>query len=220
MSDAIHPLPTPTIHLVENDLPNGITFASGAVAIDTETTGLSLETDKLCLVQVGDGEGNAWLVKFDVAGGSPNYSAPNLRAVLENPRLTKLFHFARFDLAMLQKHLGLSDIGPVFCSKIASKLVRPNEGKHNLRTLVQQYVGIELDKTEQLSNWAAPELSESQQAYAASDVLYLHILMEKLTAQAAEHNLTHVLDQALRFLPTRVEMDLRGLPESDLFSHH
>ncbi len=220
MSDAIHPLPTPTIHLVENDLPNGITFASGAVAIDTETTGLSLETDKLCLVQVGDGEGNAWLVKFDVAGGSPNYSAPSLRAVLENPRLTKLFHFARFDLAMLQKHLGLSDIGPVFCSKIASKLVRSNEGKHNLRTLVQQYVGIELDKTEQLSNWAAPELSESQQAYAASDVLYLHILMEKLTAQAAEHNLTHVLDQALRFLPTRVEMDLRGLPESDLFSHH
>ena len=213
-------LPTPKIHLVQNDLPAGITFNSGAVAIDTETTGLSLETDKLCLVQVGNGEGDAWLIKFDVASGAPDYSAPNLRAVLENPRLTKLFHYGRFDIAMLQKHLGIADIGPIFCTKIASKLVRPAAGKHNLRTLVQEYAGVELDKTEQMSNWAAPTLTESQQAYAASDVLYLHILMEKLSAQAAEQGLNAILTQALRFLPTRVDMDLRGLPESDLFGHH
>lgn len=212
--------PSPTIHVVHDDLPAGLSFANGAVAIDTETTGLSLETDKLCLVQVGDGEGNAWLVKFDVASGTPNYSAPNLRAVLENPRITKLFHYGRFDMAMLQKHLGLADIAPVFCTKIASKLVRPHAGKHNLRTLVQEYTGITLDKTEQMSNWAAPTLTESQIAYAASDVLYLHTLMAKLAEQAAEQNLTAVLDQALRFLHTRVEMDLLGLPESDLFGHH
>lgn len=206
------------IHLVHDDLPAGLTFASGCVAIDTETTGLSLETDKLCLVQVGDGEGTAWLVKFNPQTAC--YAAPNLRALLEDPRLTKLFHYARFDLAMLQKHLQLADIGPVFCTKIASKLVRPAEGKHNLRTLVKLYADIELDKTEQMSNWAAPKLTESQQAYAASDVLYLHTLMEKLTEQLAAQNLNHTYTQAMRFLATRVDMDLRGLPESDLFSHH
>jgi ribonuclease D len=170
-------------------------------------------------VQVGNGQGEVWLIKFDVANGA-NYAAPNLRAILENPRLTKLFHYARFDVAMLQKHLGLNDIGPTFCTKIASKLARPTAGKHNLRTLVKEFLEIELDKTEQMSNWAAPELTESQKTYAASDVLYLHALTEKLTAIVAEADLTHALDQALRFLPTRVDMDLRGLPEADLFSHH
>jgi ribonuclease D len=212
-------VPAPRIMLVHDDLPNTATFPLGAVAIDTETTGLSLATDKLCLVQVGNGQGEIWLIKFDVAGGA-NYAAPNLRAVLENPRLTKLFHYARFDVAMLQKHLGVADIGPTFCTKIASKLARPHAGKHNLRTLVKEFLEIELDKTEQLSNWAAPELTESQKTYAASDVLYLHALTEKLTAIVAEADLTHALDQALRFLPTRVDMDLRGLPEADLFSHH
>ena len=208
----------PTIQLVMNDLPAGASFPLGAAAIDTETTGLSLVTDKLCLVQVGDGQGNVWLIKFDVS--NPDYRAPNLRALLENPRITKLFHFARFDLAMLSKHLQVADIGPLYCTKIASKLARPTATKHNLRSLVLEYLGIELDKTEQMSNWAAPELSESQQAYAASDVLYLHALMEKLNATIAEANLNATLTQALRFLPTRVEMDLRGLPETDLFAHH
>lgn len=217
---------SPTIHVVMHDLPAGIAqnpsnFQDACVAVDTETTGLSLQTDKLCLCQVGDGKGNAWLIKFDVSGNTPTpYAAPNLRALLENPAITKLFHYARFDLAMLRSHLGLGDIAPAFCTKIASRLVRPQGAKHNLRTLVNEYLGITLDKSEQLSNWAAPQLTESQQAYAASDVLHLHALRQKLTEQLAEAGLTHVMDQALKFLHTRVEMDLRNLPEADLFSHH
>lgn len=205
----------PNIQLVHNDLPAGLVFPNGMVAVDTETTGLSLQTDRLCLVQVGDGEGNVWLVKFD---GS-DYAAPNLKAALQNPRLTKLFHFARFDLAMLRKWLDLPAVEPFFCTKIASKLVRHTEGKHNLRTLCQLYLQVELDKTEQISNWAAPELSESQIAYAASDVLYLHRLYAILADMLAEKNLNHAMQQALAFLPTRVELDLRGFPEGDLFSH-
>lgn len=209
---------SPTIHVVHHDLPSNLTFPNGMVALDTETTGLSLVTDKLCLVQVGNGEGEVWLVKFDLT--NPNYTAPNLRAMLGNPRLTKLFHYARFDLAMLQKHLGLEDIGPVFCTKLASKLVRPNASKHNLRALVAEYAGVELDKSEQMSNWAAPELTASQQAYAASDVLYLHTLTAKLTEELAAQNLNHAYSQALQFLATRVALDLRGHPETDLFAHH
>lgn len=210
------PVPTtPIIILCHNDLPAGLEFRTGMVAIDTETTGLSLVTDRLCLAQVGDGEGNVWLVKFDGA----DYSAPNLRAVLQNPRLTKLFHFARFDLAMLQKWLGLPEIHPVFCTKIASKLTQPGPGKHSLRNICQQFLNIELDKTEQISNWAAPELSEGQMNYAASDVLYLHqlyaIFAEKLTALS----LNLIMQQALNFLAARVELDLREYPETDLFSH-
>lgn len=198
-----------------NDLPQGVTFPNGMVAIDTETTGLSLDTDRLCLCQVGDGEGRVWLVKFD----GTDYTAPNLRAVLENPRLVKLFHFGRFDLAMLRKWLKLDDIAPVFCTKIASKLIRPHEGKHNLRTLCKLYLNVELDKTEQMSNWAAPELTDSQKAYAASDVLYLHALFNHMRDELAEAHLNAAMTQALAFLPIRVELDLRGFPEGDLFSH-
>lgn len=209
---------TPTITLLHDDLPANLSFPNGMVAIDTETTGLSLVTDKLCLVQVGDGVGNVWLVKFNPATAS--YAAPNLRAVLENPRLTKLFHFARFDLAMLQKHLNMADIGPVFCTKIASKLVRPQASKHNLRTLVADYANVMLDKTEQMSDWAAPTLSPSQQAYAASDVLYLHTLAARLSEALTEANLNHAYDQTIRFLHTRVTLDLNGHPEGDLLAHH
>ncbi len=207
--------PTPTITLVHNDLPAGLTFPNGMVAIDTETTGLSLVTDRLCLAQVGDGNGNVWLVKFD---GS-DYSAPNLRKLLEDPRIIKLFHFARFDLAMLQKWLGLPDIHPCFCTKIASKLTQPGPGKHNLRNLCQTFLGVELDKTEQMSNWAAEELTESQMNYAASDVLYLHELYQILTDKLTEMGLNSAMHTALTFLATRVELDLKGYPETDLFSH-
>jgi ribonuclease D len=205
----------PNIQLCHNDLPSGLTFPSGMVAIDTETTGLSLVTDKLCLAQIGDGEDNVWLVKFD---GS-DYSAPNLRKILEDPRLTKLFHYARFDLAMLQKWLNLPEIHPTFCTKIASKLVRPHEGKHNLRTLCKMYLDVELDKTEQMSNWAAPELTESQMTYAASDVLYLHKLYGHLSAELTNASLNSVMQQALNFLAARVDLDLRGFPEGDLLGH-
>lgn len=206
---------TPHIMLCQNDLPEGLTFPNGMVAIDTETTGLSLVTDRLCLAQIGDGEGNVWLVKFD---GS-DYRAPNLRKVLEDPRLTKLFHFARFDLAMLQKWLDLTEIHPAFCTKIASKLTQPGPGKHNLRTLCQQYLGVELDKTEQISNWAAETLSDSQIAYAASDVLYLHQLYAIMRDKLTEMGLNHVMHNSLSFLASRVELDLKGYPETDLFSH-
>ena len=206
---------TPNIVLCHNDLPAGLNFPNGMVAIDTETTGLSLVTDRLCLAQVGDGLGNVWLVKFD---GS-DYSAPNLRAVLEDPRLTKLFHFARFDLAMLQKWLGLPEIHPAFCTKIASKLTQPGPGKHNLRTLCQQFLGVELDKTEQISNWAAEVLTQSQMDYAASDVLYLHQLYTILSDKLTEQSLNLVMQNALNFLASRVELDLKGYPETDLFSH-
>lgn len=205
----------PNIQVCHNDLPSGLSFPNGMVAIDTETTGLSLQTDRLCLAQVGDGEGNVWLVKFD----GTDYSAPNLRAVLENPRLTKLFHFARFDLAMLQKWLGLPEIHPAFCTKIASKLTQPGPGKHSLRTLCQQFLGVELDKTEQISNWAAPELTESQITYAASDVLYLHQLYTIMAEKLTEQSLNLAMHNALIFLATRVDLDLRGYPETDLFSH-
>jgi ribonuclease D len=207
--------------LIADDLPPGLTFPTGMVAIDTETTGLELNTSSLCLIQVGDGQGNAWLVKpTPHAPDAPPLTMPNLRALLENPRLTKLFHYARFDLAMLQKHLGLADVGPLYCTKIASKLARHTSTKHNLRTLCAELLGVELDKTEQMSDWAAPTLTESQQAYAASDVLHLHALAEKLTALLAEQHLTHAMDQSLRFLPTRVALDLAGHPEGDVFGHH
>jgi ribonuclease D len=206
----------PSITVCENDLPAGLTFPSGMVAIDTESTGLNVRADPLCVVQVGDGEGRAWLIQFP----TQNFAAPNLRAVLENPRITKLFHYARYDLAQLQRNLALPDITPVFCTKIASKLLRPNEGKHNLRTLVERYTGVLLDKTEQLSDWTVPELSASQQAYAASDVLYLHQLYAGLSAELAEAGLNHTMQAALNFLATRVTLDLAGFPESDLFAHN
>lgn len=205
--------------LVRDDIPAGIDFAGGMVALDTETTGLDVRADKLCLVQVGDGHGRAWLVKFDM--DAPTYAAPNLRAVLENPRLMKLFHYARYDMAMLQRHLGLEDMGPVYCTKIASRLCRPAGEKHNLRALVLEACGVALDKAEQLSNWAAPTLTESQQRYAANDVLYLHQIFDHLQTKIGEQNRQHWLDQALRWLPTRVAMDLAGVGEDDdIFSHH
>lgn len=206
----------PIITVCQNDLPAGLTFASGMVAIDTETTGLDVRNAKLCLVQLSDGEGRAWLIQFP----TQNFAAPNLRAVLENPRLTKLFHYARYDLAMLQRNLQLPDFAPIFCTKIASKLLRPAEAKHNLRSLVQRYAGVTLDKAEQMSDWTGPDLSASQQVYAAADVLYLHQLYAGLSAELAEAGLNHTMQAALNFLATRVTLDLAGFPESDLFAHN
>jgi ribonuclease D len=205
----------PKITLCENDLPAGLEFAGGVVALDTETDGLDVRTVKLWLVQVADSHGNVWLVQFD----GQNYAAPNLRALLENPRLTKVFHFARFDVAMLQRCLGLADIGPLGCTKIAGKLAHPGWPKVNLRTLVAHYMHVELDKAEQVSDWSKRPLSDAQVRYAASDVLYLAAIWAAVVEDVAAAGLTHALQQALAFLPTRIELDLRGLPEGDVFGH-
>lgn len=197
-----------------NDLPSGLNFGT-AIAVDTETTGLDVRTVQLCLVQVADGKGNVWLVKFD----GTDYSAPNLRKVLEDENVVKLFHFARFDLAMLQRALGIPLVAPSFCTKIASKLLRQDTARHNLRTLVKDYLDVTLDKTEQLSDWTVPVLSESQKHYAASDVIHLHALHQKMVAALAEAGLQGVMEKALVFLPARVELDLLGHPENDLFAH-
>jgi ribonuclease D len=209
-------MPEQTIHIVWNDLPAGVSFPDGRVAVDTETNGLDVNLSKLLMCQVGDGRGNVWLVRFD---GS-DYSAPNLKAVLTDPALTKIFHYARFDLAMLQGKLGIT-IPRFFCTKIASKLCRPKAAKHNLWTLVKDYCGTILDKGAQMSDWAAPELSEVQVAYAASDVLYLHRIHDALAKELADLGLTGTMDGALAWLPHRVNMDIRGLlAEDDLFAHH
>jgi ribonuclease D len=206
---------SPTITVCQNDLPSGIAFPSGLVAVDTETTGLDVRHVKLCLVQVADGLGNVWLIQF-LDG---DYTAPNLRAVLENPRLTKLFHFARFDAAMLQRVLGIGPIAPLYCSKIASKLLNPDAPKHNLRSLVQRYAGVELDKTEQLSDWTVAQLSDTQKLYAANDVLYLHNIFTAQIEELAQAGLNAAQQAALQFLSTRIELDLAGHPEGDLFAH-
>ncbi|MFZ2587566.1 MAG: ribonuclease D [Alphaproteobacteria bacterium] len=212
----------PVIQVVQGDLPDGVVFADGIAALDTETTGLNVTGDKLCVCQVGDGRGNVWLIQF------PNgYDAPNLKALLQDPRVVKVFHFARFDVAVLQHNLKVM-VGPFFCTKIASKLLHEarrvaggfdDKPKHNLRGLVLKYCGIELDKTEQMSNWNVPELTESQKAYAASDVLYLHTLYTAMLDELAALDLNHMMQEALAFLRVRVEMDVRGFSEGDVFAH-
>ncbi|HEX2859885.1 MAG TPA: ribonuclease H-like domain-containing protein [Alphaproteobacteria bacterium] len=203
----------PKITLVANDLPSGITFADGLVAVDTETTGLSVTADKLCLVQVGDSAGNVWLVKL-----TDDYSAPNLKRVLADPKLLKIFHFARFDLAQLQRHLGVRT-APFFCTKIAHKLLHAEAKKHNLRALVREYAGAELDKAEQMSNWAAPTLTDSQQKYAALDVFHLAKIWQALSEELQQQNKNEWMQAALDYLPVRVDMDLASQPEDDLFAH-
>ncbi|PIZ31848.1 MAG: ribonuclease D [Alphaproteobacteria bacterium CG_4_10_14_0_8_um_filter_53_9] len=198
-----------------NDLPDGVVFKNGKVAVDSETDGLDVRSVNLWLAQLCDGEGNVWLVKFD----GTDYSAPNLRRVLEDDNILKLFHFGRFDLAILQRALNIPEVKPAFCTKIASKLLRKDTARHNLRTLVQDYLDVTLDKTEQLSDWSVPVLSDSQKAYAASDVLYLHGLHEKMTTELTDKGMQELMVDALRFLPARVRMDLEGYPEGDLFAH-
>lgn len=206
----------PNIQIVWNDLPAGLTFPDGRVAMDTETNGLDVNLSKLLMCQVGDGQGNVWLVRFD---GS-DYTAPNLRALIADPTLMKMFHYARFDVAMLEGKLGVK-VENIFCTKIASKLCRPKAAKHNLWTLVKDYCGVTLDKGAQMSDWAAPELSDVQIAYAASDVLYLHKIHDALSKELAEGGLTETMTAALAWLPSRVKMDMRGLlAEDDLFAHH
>ncbi len=202
------------VHLHEEDLPEGV-LAAGPVAVDTETMGLITPRDRLCLVQISDGKGDEHLVRF--APGS-KFAAPNLKAVLGDPARLKLFHFARFDLAAIEHYLGVT-AAPVFCTKIASKLVRTYTDRHGLKDLVRELLGKELSKVQQSSDWGGPELNEAQREYAASDVRHLHAMHGILAERLAREGRTEMAQAAFDFLPHRARLDLAGWADKDLFSH-
>ena len=201
------------VHLHQGDLPAGFAFPNG-VAIDTETMGLKPGRDRLCVVQLSAGDGNAHCVRF--AQGA--YAAPNLKALLEDAKTLKIFHFARFDVAVLKKYLGV-ETRPVYCTKIASRLVRTFTDRHGLKDLVRDLAGKELSKEQQSSDWGTAELSQAQLAYAASDVLYLHQVKDRLDAMLARENRTHLAQACFDFLATRAALDLLGWDEDDIFAH-
>lgn len=201
------------IKLHKGDLPDGLDLGK-VVAIDTETLGLNPQRDRLCLAQLSSGDGVCHAVQF--APGKLN--APNLSRMLTDPNVLKLFHYARFDIAMFKKHLGVMP-QPVYCTKIVSKLVRTYTDRHGLKDLVRELLGVEISKEQQSSDWGAPELTEKQLAYAANDVAHLHAMREKLDDMLARENRTHLAQAAFGFLPTRAELDLAGWEESDIFAH-
>lgn len=202
-----------TITLHKGDLPASVTF-QGSVAIDTETLGLNPHRDPLCLVQLSGGDGNAHLVQLDRA----RYDCPNLRALLNDPSVLKIFHFARFDVAVMQQYLGVVTT-PIYCTKIASKLVRTYTDRHGLKDLLKELTGTEISKQQQSSDWGAAELSEAQLSYAASDVLYLHQLKEKLDQMLLREGRMEYAKACFAFLPVRASLDLAGWGEEDIFAH-
>ncbi len=201
------------IKLHKGDLPPGLDFGS-SVAIDTETLGLLPRRDKLCLVQLSSGDGNAQLVQIDRS----TYEAPNLKALLSNPAVTKIFHFARFDIAVLKHYLDV-DVNPIYCTKLASKLVRTYTDRHGLKDLVKELLGIELNKQQQSSDWGAHVLTDPQKQYAAQDVLYLHELKSRLDQMLAREGRADLAMQCFEFLPVRAALDLGGWTEEDVFAH-
>ena len=203
-----------TIHLYQNDLPDGLTLGP-IVAIDTETMGLDPRRDRLCLVQLSSGDGNAHLVQ--IAKGQT--TAPNLTRLLTDPAITKLFHFGRFDIAAMLKAFGVIT-APVWCTKIASRLIRTYTDRHGLKYLLQDYVGVDVSKAQQTSDWGSAKLTDAQRDYAASDVLYLHKLKDALQAILIRENRLDLAQRCFDFLPTRAELDLLGWEEpNDLFHH-
>jgi ribonuclease D len=202
------------VHFHEEDLPAGV-LAPGPIAIDTETMGLVTARDRLCVVQVSDGRGDEHLVRF--ANGS-RYDAPNLKEVLADPTRIKLFHFARFDLAAIHHYLGVMAT-PVFCTKIASKLTRTYTDRHGLKNLVNEMLGAEISKQQQSSDWGAPQLTDAQRDYAASDVRFLHRLHEKFVDLLAREGRTEIAEACFAFLPTRALLDVAGWADRDIFSH-
>jgi ribonuclease D len=203
-----------TIRLHRGDLPDLARYKVGAVAIDTETMGLDVRRDRLCVVQLSPGDGTADVVQ--IAPGAPG--GTNLKALLADASVLKLFHFGRFDLATLYHAFGVM-AGPVYCTKIASRLARTYTDKHGLKDLTRELIGVDLSKQQQLSDWGAGELTEAQVTYAASDVLYLHALKEKLDVMLAREGRTELAAACFRFLPDRVRLDLAGWGEQDIFSH-
>ncbi len=207
-----------TIQLHKGDLPAGLDLGP-SVAVDCETMGLDLTRDRLCLIQLSSGDGNAHLVQFPRDATTP-FNAPNLAALLADSRVLKLFHFGRFDLAAIERYLGVM-CAPVYCTKIASKLCRTFTDRHSLKDLVKEFVGVDLSKVQQTSDWGAAELSSDQLTYAASDVLYLHAVKAKLDQMLAREGRLDVADACFRFLPHRARLDLLGWDdERDIFAHH
>jgi ribonuclease D len=206
------------IQLHKHDLPAGLSFGS-MVAVDTETMGLDPRRDRLCLVQLSAGDGTAHLVQIIPPSlGGLGADCPNLKALLADPAVTKLFHFARFDIAALLNGLGVVT-SPVICTKIASKLVRTYTDRHGLKELCRDLAGVEISKQQQTSDWGALELTSEQMTYAASDVLYLHAIWARLETLLARENRQDLARAAYAFLPTRAQLDLLGYAEPDLFQH-
>jgi ribonuclease D len=203
-----------SLHLHKGDLPDGLDLGP-VVAIDSETMGLDPARDRLCVVQLSAGDGDCHLVQF--AKGA--YAAPNLSRLLTDPNILKLFHFARFDIAMFRRYLGVVT-APLYCTKIASKLTRTFTDRHGLKDLCKDLVNIDLSKQQQSSDWGADTLSEEQMKYAASDVLYLHRMKEKLDAMLAREGRSEIAAACFAFLPTRAELDLLGWGDEDDIFHH
>ncbi|MEQ3624600.1 MAG: ribonuclease D [Celeribacter sp.] len=201
------------VHLYQGDLPDGLTLGP-VVAIDCETMGLHPHRDRLCLVQMSSGDGDAHLVQ--IAKGQTE--APNLCAMLTDPQVLKLFHFGRFDIAVMLHTFG-ARAAPVYCTKIASKMVRTYTDRHGLKNLTQELIGVDISKQQQSSDWGAETLTRAQMDYAASDVLYLHRLREVLDARLAREGRTALAQACFDFLPTRAQLDLDGWPDTDIFSH-
>ena len=202
-----------TIYLHQQDLPEGIDLGE-TIAIDTETRGLNVHRDRLCLVQVSSGDGHAHLIQFD----GTDWHAPNLTKQLGDNNRLKIMQYARFDMAVVKHYLGV-DMTHVYCTKIASKLVRTYTDKHGLANLCRELLGVEISKQQQSSDWANANLSEAQQEYAAADVLYLHDLKEKLDTMLVRENRMDLAQQCFQFLPTRSQLDIMGFDATDMFSH-
>ena len=203
-----------TIRFHKNDLPDLSHYDVDAVAIDTETLGLNPHRDRLCVVQISPGDGSADVIQI----GQGQRKAPNLAAILRNRKITKLFHYGRFDIAVLYHAFGIM-AEPVFCTKIASRLTRTYTDRHGLKDLCSELIGVSLSKVQQSSDWAAETLSPEQLEYAASDVLYLHRLREVLAGRLARDGRSKEAEACFRFLPTRAKLDLMGWPEEDIFAH-
>jgi len=198
----------------EGDLPTDALAGAPALAVDSETMGLRLGRDPLCVVQLSDGGGDAHVVRLDRA----TYEAPNLKRLLADPRVLKIFHFGRFDIAMFWLHLGVVT-QPVYCTKIASKLARTYTDRHGLKDLTRELMGIDLSKAQQSSDWGADRLSEDQLAYAASDVLHLHALRDRLDQMLARERRDHLARACFEFLPHRALLDVAGWEDVDIFAH-
>jgi ribonuclease D len=203
------------VHFHEEDLPEEVKFADGPIAVDTEAMGLVPGRDRLCLVQLSDGKGHEHLVRF---GRDSDYSAPNLKALLGDADRLKLYHFARFDVGIMQAYLGVI-AAPLYCTRTASRLVRTYTDRHGLKDLVKELLNIDLSKQQQTSDWGAAELSEAQREYAASDVRYLHQLKEKLDERLEREDRVALAQACFDFLPARALLDIAGWAEQDIFAH-